>query len=105
VALKISLREVERSVFRIYVEQMYERSRNMQLLKERIRKEVSSKSYIVPPDSSYEIFPRIKLICNIQYIRKLQHFLEESSELAKNSHTLNILLHQLHPFPIYTTSC
>ena len=58
---------VERGMFRTYLEHMYERSRNMQLLKESMWKEASSKSYLVLPDSSYGVFPGIKLICDIQY--------------------------------------
>jgi hypothetical protein len=50
----------------MYSEQMYESSRNTQLLKESMRKEASSESNLVPPDWSYDIFPGIKLICDIQ---------------------------------------
>ena len=64
-ALQSSTQMVARGVFRKYLEHMYERSRNTQLLEESMWKEASSKSYLVLPDSSYDIFPEIKLICDI----------------------------------------
>jgi len=66
VAIHISWQVVARGVFRKYLEHMYKCSRNMQLLEESIWKEASSKSYLVPPDSSYDVFQAIKLTCDFQ---------------------------------------
>jgi len=67
VVLQISSQMVARGVFRKYLEHTYERSRNMHFLKESMWKEASSKSYLVLPDLSYDIFPGYKLICDVHH--------------------------------------